>query len=326
MVLLYLVGACLLLAALWLAVAKPWRMPVAVVDARSNGRRVNGVSWFGNYYPAGAQEQRPGILVVGGSEGGLHDQVDRDARALNREGYSVLAMSFFRGPGQRTQLALIPLEVFDSALDWLREQPLIDASRLAVVGMSKGAEAALLVAANRSDLVAVVAAAPSSAAWPGFDWSKFRGLKESSWSLNGKGLPTLPYGRFSWSKGVRSIYEDGLAAASEHPEAMIPVERSEAAMLLICGGKDQVWPSCTMAEQVASRARKHGGSVTILSYPDADHGVFASPLEAGNSPRRFGFGRPAPGNAAAQADSWPRVLAFLQKCLLQDRDRGRHLG
>ena len=87
MVLLYLVGACLLFAGSWLAVAKPWRMPVAVVDARSNGRRVIGVSWFGNYYPAGAQEQRPGILVVGGSEGGLHDQVDRDARALNREGY-----------------------------------------------------------------------------------------------------------------------------------------------------------------------------------------------------------------------------------------------
>ena len=78
MVLLYLVGACLLFAGLWLAVAKPWRTPVAVVDARSNGRRVNGVSWFGNYYPAGAQEQRPGILVVGGSEGGLHDQVDRE--------------------------------------------------------------------------------------------------------------------------------------------------------------------------------------------------------------------------------------------------------
>ena len=317
MVLLYLMGACLLLAGTWLAVAKPWRMPVAVVEAGSYGRRVIGDTWFGNYYPAEAREQKPGILVVGGSEGGLHDQVDRDARALNRQGYSVLALSFFRGPGQQTQLALIPLELFDCALDWLREQPLVDASRLAVIGMSKGAEAALLVAANRSDLVAVVAAAPSSAVWPGFDWSRFRGLKESSWSLNGNGLPTLPYGRFSWSKGVRSIYEDGLAAASEHPEAMIPVERSKAAMLLICGGKDQVWPSCTMAEQVASRARKYGGNVTILSYPEADHGVFASPLEPGNQPRRFGFGRSAPGNVAAQADSWPRVLAFLQKNLVQ---------
>jgi dienelactone hydrolase len=316
MALLYLIGGCLLLAGTWLAVAKPWRMPVAVVDARSYGRRVNGDTWFGNYYPTDAREQRPGILVVGGSEGGLHDQVDRDARALAREGYSVLALSFFRGPGQPTQLALIPLEVFHSALDWLGDQPLVDASRLAIVGMSKGAEAALLVAVNRADLVAVVAAAPSSAAWPGFDWSKFRGLKESSWSLNGKALPTLPYGRFSCSKGVRSIYEDGLAAASEHPEAMIPVERSKATMLLICGGKDQVWPSCTMADQIATRVRTNGRSVTILSYPEADHGVFASPLEEGNRPRRFGSGRPALGNAAAQADSWPHVLAFLEKSLL----------
>ena len=268
MILLYVAGAIPLLAAAWLVVAKPWRMAVTVADARPGGRRVAGAGWFGNFYPAEAREPGPGILIVGGSEGGLHDQVDRDARALHREGYSVLALAFFRGTGQQAQLALIPLELFDHALDWLGEQPEVDTSRLAMIGMSKGAEAALLVASHRPTLNAVVAAAPSSVTWPGFDWARFRGLKKASWSLNAKALPMLPYGRFNWSGGIRSIYEDGLTALADHPEAVIPVERSRAAMLLICGGKDQVWPSLAMAEQVAARVREHGGKpVTILSYP-----------------------------------------------------------
>ena len=320
MVFVYLAVLFALAALTWLAVAKPWRMPVIVVDARLGGRRVNGTDWFGNYYPAVGGEPRPGILVVGGSEGGIHNQVDRDARALWQDGYSVMALSFFRGPGQAQQLALIPLELFYRALDWLREQPEVDAAQLAIVGMSKGAEAALLVASNRSDLAAVVAAAPSSAVWPGFDWSRFRGLKDSSWSLHGRALPMLPYGRFNWSKGVRSIYEDGLAASTNNSETFIAVERSKAAMLLICGGADQVWPSCVMAEQIADRVQKSGGEpVTILAYPDADHGVFASPLEAGDKPRRFGFGRAASGNIAGQTDSWPRVLAFLRNNLPRPR-------
>ena len=312
----YVAGACLLLAVAWLAVASPWRMPVIVVGPRVGGHRVEGAEWFGNYYPA--PDRAPGIIVVGGSEGGLHEQVDRDARALSREGFSTLALSFFRGPEQRRQLALVPLEVFDSALDWLRSQPEVEASQLAMVGMSKGAEAGLLVATRRPDLIALVAAAPSSVMWPGFDWSTFRGLKDSSWSSMGRALPSLPYGRFRWSRGVRSIYEDGLAGLAGHPEAIIPVERASSAMLLICGERDQVWPSCLMAKQIADRSRALGGPpVAVLSYPEADHGVFASPLEEGDQQRRFGFGRPAAGNAAAQADSWPRVITFLRSHLLR---------
>ncbi len=313
MILACAIACCLLGGLTWLVIAKPWKMPVLLVDARENGRRVDENGVFGNYYPTRSAERHPGILVIGGSEGGIHDQVDRDARALSREGYSVLALSFFRGPGQPRALGLIPLEVFDRALEWLRYQPEVDAKFLAIVGMSKGAEAALLVASSRPDITAVVAAVPSSVVWPGFDWARFRGLKESSWSREGRPLSMLPYGRMSWASGVRSIYENGLKAVADHPETVIPIERCRAAILLVCGGKDQVWPSCVMAEQIAARARELSGStVTILSYPDADHGAFASPMEPGGQTRRFGFGRPASGNVAAQTDSWSRTLAFLR--------------
>lgn len=319
MIAVYGIAGCFLALFAWLAITRPWKMAVPLVDAHLEGRRVDEAGVFGNYYPTVSAGTGPGVLIVGGSEGGIDGQVDRDARAISREGYSVLAMSFFRGPRQPIELALIPLETFDRALSWLKQQPEVEASRVAMIGMSKGAEAALLIASRRSDLQAVVAAVPSSVVWPGFDWAKFRGLKQSSWSLDGRPLPMLPYGRFSWAKGVRSIYEAGLAAITDHPEAIIPVEKSKAPILLICGGEDQVWPSCVMAEQIVERAhRLKGPPIIVLSYPNADHGAFASPLETGDKPRRFGFRRPAAGNPSAQADSWPKVIAFLRENFAAD--------
>lgn len=303
----------LLIAVAGLWMSRRFVMAIPLVDPHPQGRRVHESGVLGNYYPTISADARPGVLIIGGSEGGIDGQADRDARTISQEGYSVLALSFFRGPGQPDKLALIPLELFDRALDWLKQQPGVADSPLAMIGMSKGAEAVLLMATRRPDLEAVVAAVPSSVVWPGFDWWRFRGLKESSWSQEGRPLPMLPYGRFHWRKGVRSIYDEGLRSIGSHPAAVIPIELSKAAVLLICGGLDQVWPSCLMAEQIVAQGRKlDGPRIEILSYLAADHGVFSSPLKPGEKPRRFGSGPPARGNTAAQADSWRQALSFLK--------------
>ena len=77
------------------------------------------------------------------------------------------APAYFRGPGQNPDLELIPLELFSSALRWLSRQPEVDPSGLGILGGSKGAEAALLVAVRHPELKAVIAALPSSVVWPG---------------------------------------------------------------------------------------------------------------------------------------------------------------
>lgn len=317
----FLSAGVLILTAIiaWLAITKPWVMAVEIADAGQGGRRVNEEGVFGNYYPAGLEGLHPGILVIGGSEGGLDPQVDRDARALNRQGFSVLALSFYRAPGQLSAFDRIPLETFDRALDWLARQHEVDRNRLAIVGMSKGAEAALLVASDRQDLSAVVAAVPSSVVWPGFDWARFRSLKHSSWSRAGRPVTALPYGALRWQDGMDSIYANGLKQVARHPDAVIPVEQSRATILLICGGKDQVWPSCPMSAQIKARSERLGvPRVVVLAYPEGDHGSFGSPLEPGGKPRRFGFSNEAPGSAAARADSWPKVIAFLRQALGQN--------
>ncbi len=308
-----LVGALTVVGALVLAVGglmlwKPWIPPVEMVDPAPVGRRVNDAGVLGNYYPAPGGAH-PGVLLLGGSEGALGTSTTRIAKALRAEGFSVLHVAYFRAPGQSPRLALIPLETFDRALAWLSKQPGVDPSRLAVVGGSKGAEAALLVATRHPELRAVVAGMPSSVVWPGVDWEAGI-VTDSSWSSGGRPLPALPYGGPSFSGGRRGIYDRGLATLPEHPAARIPIETSPAAVLLVCGEADSLWPSCPMARQLKSSAPAR---VSILAYADAGHAVFGPPM-ATNDPRyarMAGFGGSNEGNAAARRDGWPKVLAFL---------------
>lgn len=298
---------------------KPWMPPARLVDPGPTAVRVEHDGLLGNYYPAAASKPQPGILLLGGSEGGLGSAGSLKARSLQLAGYSVLHLSYFRGPGQSRVLENAPLEVFDRALNWLSRQPGVDSSRLAVIGSSKGAEAALLISTRHPNLRAVVAGMPSSVVWPGVDWEYGFGAGEgSSWSLGGRPMPYLPYGDFEFKTGIRSLYESGLAQLASHPNAVIAIERARSPVLLICGEDDSLWPSCPMARQVAARAAKLGGpKVELLAYRDAGHAVFGTPVSK-DDPKRENLGRSGgspEGNAFARDDGWPKVIAFLRRSM-----------
>src|SRR5207302_3810304 len=147
-------------------------------------------------------------------------------------------------------------------------------------GVSKGAEAALLVATRHPELRAVVAGAPSSVVWPGIKFGTL--ATPSSWTVGGRPLPMLPYGpfRLRMLRGdIGVVYRDGLMRLSEHVDAEIPIEKIKAPVLLICGKADRLWPSCSMSRQLEARAERHGGpSVKILAYSDAGHLCIGPPL------------------------------------------------
>jgi dienelactone hydrolase len=141
-------------AAIW--ALNPFAPEVVVADPSPEGRRVTENGLLANYYPPQGEGKHPGVLMLGGSEGGLGPGVGRMAKALQAKGFAVLHVSYFAAPGQPAKLELVPLETFDRALDWLKAQAEVDAGRLAVVGGSKGAEAALIVATRHPDLRAAV--------------------------------------------------------------------------------------------------------------------------------------------------------------------------
>ncbi len=304
----------------WLA-AQPWGPPVELVDPGAGGTPLRLPELVGNYYPGAGEGRRPAILLLGGSEGGLGAAADGQARLLAKEGFTVLALAYYRLPGQPQRFELIPLETFTRALDWLKAHDGVDPARLAIMGTSKGAEAALLVASRRADISAVVAAVPSQVAWQGFDWS-FAPVKTSSWSEGGKPVPFLPITTVGWNG---DIYGPSLAEAAQHPEAAIPVERIAGPVLLLCGEEDKLWPSCPMARAVKARRDQQGNAptTTLLAYPDAGHfGVGPALPEGREVPAMITmFGGSEAGNVAARADGWPRTVAFLKQALAHSADK-----
>ena len=121
--------------------------------------------------------KRPALIVLGGSEGGA--LVTRDAPIYASRGYAVLALPYYSpagwSPTGPTPAALpslppafvdIPVERLQQARDWLAQQPQVDASRIGVLGTSKGAELALLAAAKMPWCPATWCGKAGALAWP----------------------------------------------------------------------------------------------------------------------------------------------------------------
>ena len=270
------------------------------------------------YVPAKLHGRQPAIIVLGGSEGGLSAGAARDAKLIAQHGYVTLQLAYFDAPGLPKELGLIPLEYFKTAIDWLRAQPNVDADRIGIEGTSIGGEAALVVASHYPEIKAVVAAVPSNVVWPGISHTDRN--PPSSWTLGGVPLPDLPYGRTEKFTNIYDLYAEGLKALDQHPDAIIPVERINGPVMLICGESDTLWPSCEMATQAFRRLKAHGFKprLELLSYADAGHAAFGPPV-ARDDPRFASLGElggsPA-GNAAARGDNWRLAMFFMDTALM----------
>lgn len=316
----------MLLTAFALAAAlppAPAATPVTASQAAIVPRQIRDGAMVADLYRPARTDPAPAILLLGGSEGGLGKAAAGQARSLAVHGYVVLHVSYFGSPGQSATLKSIPLDTFTRALDWLKAQPGVDADRIGIVGTSKGAEAALLVASRRPDLKIAVLGVPSSVVWPGIDRDGI--VTESSWTEKGKPVPFTPYGWTGEWRGIHALYADALADPAKAATGVIPAERSRAAIVMVCGEADGLWPSCPMARAVETRLRDHryGHPVTLLAYPDAGHAAFGPPLDPGSSGAATigALGGSVSGNSAARADGWPKVLAALDTALQPEAGR-----
>ena len=271
------------------------------------------------YTPANAAGRLPAVIVLGGSEGGLGAGAARDSRIIAQHGYVTLHLAYFDAPGLPKDLGLIPLEYFKSAIDWLSAQPSVDPQRIGIEGGSIGSEVALIVAAHYPQIKVVVATMPSGIVWPGIMHTA--GDPPSTFTLDGKPLPYLPYGTPFTS--VYDLYAKGLQALEQHKDAIIPVERINGPVMLVCGKADTLWPSCPMAELTTARlkAKDFKPKVQLLEYADAGHAVFGAnwdPTPVQTS-EWLKLGGTAEGNNAARRDSWARAMAFIDEALAPDR-------
>lgn len=258
---------------------------------------------FAGMFFAGSDEaHRVGILVLGGSEGGIPSQ---QAKRYSDIGYSVLAVGFFKAEGTPTNLDRIPLEYFDKPLAWFAARAEMANREIVVVGSSKGGELALLLASRHAEIAGVIASVPSHVVFQGIP--KVFWPPRSSWTSGGKEVPYVPY---DVSAGVnlsnlRPLYEKSLTHQKLVEEARIPVEKINGPILVLSGAADTMWPSSAMGEEIIStlRSKEFSHPFHHETYVDAGHSLNEF----------FMMGGTKEGNQTARIDSWNRQVEFLEE-------------
>lgn len=247
----------------------------------------------------------PGILVLGGSEGGMPA---RRAAWFASHGYAALALAYFRFDNLPRELAGIPLEYFGQAFVWMGRRPEIDPNRLAVSGTSRGGELALQLGSMYPAIKAVVAYVPANVRYPACCGL---GLSEPAWTWKGNGLAFARLGRNGRSPGD---------LGSE-----IAVEHTHGPILLISGGDDGIWNSSSMTGSIVVRLRRARFTYDVvrLNYPHAGHGAGHPEIVPSwqgwtrnpTSGREAEMGGTPAGNAESILDAPAKVLEFLAKSL-----------
>ncbi len=124
----------------------------------------NGLHLFGWFLPAAQAGRAPAVALLHGWSGNAETLLPL-ARPLHQAGFAVLLFDArCHGRSDEDSFASLPrfAEDLEHALDWLRQQSQVDGRRLALIGHSVGAGAALLVASRRDDIAAVASIAAFS--------------------------------------------------------------------------------------------------------------------------------------------------------------------
>jgi len=227
----------------------------------------------------------PMVVMVGGSEGNWFGgsmgvtPSGRLGQLLADMGYSIRNLNHFGqeplGPGNEDEdtrppyLYERPLEPFSAVMRHARQTGADNNRCLGFVGVSKGAELVLVLAAHEAELGfsdqaifdAAVAVVPSHVVWQ----APHRTLRiHSSWSLRGE---PLPFVRFPWfsihtpnallgDKAAGGLALQNQALKRQHwvEVATIPVENIDMPVMLQGALSDHIWPSAEMAQAVLDRA------------------------------------------------------------------------
>ncbi|MGF1760340.1 hypothetical protein L4D76_20920 [Photobacterium sagamiensis] len=251
------------------------------------GRVVDNGEIVADYFYNKHRANKQPLILLGGSRGGKTWSGDGDfkqnRRDLVQQGYAALSMAYFGLEGLPATLENIPLEVFEQGHHWLTEQPAVNSQDIAVMGISKGGEMSLLLASKYPEIRAVVGIVPASNVFEGI------GMKGvSSWT---HGSEPIPFAPFVPKDTLVNSFRASLADPAIAAMSAIPVEQMNAAVLLLSGKLDPVWPSYDMSETVMQRLRDHRYAYPFEHVYAADKGH----------------------DIGAYPEYWAKVLMFLSK-------------
>lgn len=248
-----------------------------------------------------------------GTAGGL---IEFKASLLASHGFAALALAYFAYDDLPKYLPYCELEYFEEAADWFIKHPAVISHGIGVMGVSKGAEIALMMAVHRKDVVKAIVPVSTSLVISATAF-KLRGQLTGVYFDATKSKLTAD-GAFTFRDCIPVHELDKL-----DPSAIIPVEKIDCPMLIICGDDDQDVSAVEMAQEIHARMNSHGKSAlcSVLSYPGTGHLIeppFAPHCYASyhkGFKTTFAWGGNAKDHSHAQEDSWQKIVQFFSKNL-----------
>lgn len=207
----------------------------------------------------GESNNQPLIVGLGGSEGGNawasnYWKATRDK--FISKGYAFLAIGYFGIKGTPEKLDRISIDRIHDAIVEATKNPKVNKHKIAVIGGSRGADLALLLASYYKDIKCVVGLLPSHVVFP----ANANDFSTSAWTFKGKQLSFVPVSEEaipSIMKGdLRSTFEIMLKDEKAEKKALIKVEKINGPILLISATKDEIAPTTEMSEKIVSRLKK----------------------------------------------------------------------
>jgi esterase/lipase len=199
---------------------------------------------------------------------------------LLRRGYHVLGACYF----DRDEKYSIPHDLINIRVESFVEEinkytaahaDVIDADSIGVLGISKGGELSLLLASLYPIFKFVIPIVPSHVVFQG---SSISLSHHSSWMLNGKELPFLPFANYSpktWMCGLSygaamigvisgtmvncgPMHFASMQDEEALEEATIKVENINGPIFFVSAKEDQFWPSAALSDLAIERVNKRG--------------------------------------------------------------------
>jgi len=278
----------------------------------------------GKYFSQASVEKSTTVMLLGGGAWSEYWALE-----FAQHGWVGLSLPYTGKKGLPQLPEELDLAYFETALTWLSKQPEVDANKLIVMGASRHAELALLIAATFPNLVdGVIAYAPSAVVWSNTVLAYNSDELKASYVYQGKEIPYLSMKKIQGNNvdTLRTLnyWNEGLSKTEEAERAAIKVEMINGPIVLFSGEEDQVWPATRMAKQIEKRIAEHQFSfpITHISYPKAGHLISAHP-EVSASVRTgkltikgkeypYYYGGTVAGDDYAKSDAKKRVIQFLQ--------------
>jgi len=208
----------------------------------------------------GNSDNQPLIVAFGGGDGGndwTRNYMKGKRDSLIEKGYSVLAIGYFKSNGTPKNLDRISLDAISDTIMNIAQNDKIDATKIALIGGSKGGELILNLASRFNYFNAVIAMSTSNVSFSAITWS----ANTSSWTYKNKEVAYVPAPLKTISPALKGDLYTAHSMMLEDEQAVkraeIAVENINCPILIMSGKDDDQWPATEMSDRIMERLKKN---------------------------------------------------------------------